>query len=97
MISVCQWKGEDRLCAKERHTYGGVAVVDAMTGKFIESWRGNAFSILSADVSGDSCEEIITVEYPYINIRQSTGCSGESPWNEQSYWRRKQNFNYYSP
>lgn len=105
MISTIDWFGGPTryLAAKERHRSGAVAVIDAMTGRFVTWWPEQADTILVADVAGDAREEIIVVNGAAGEIRvyQNTAANPHppkpSPWAQNAYRRQKQNYNYYSP
>ena len=102
-VVAADWDGDERqeLVLTERHTAGRAAVVNALTGKFIATFAGNAARVYAADISGDYREEIITIDTsgevrvfwnPANNSR-----TRDRYWKRQHYRRQKQNWNYYSP
>jgi len=106
VIYSIDWKGGagHYLAAKERHTDGKIAVIDPLTGEFLQWWEENAARVYVADVAGDRREEIVVLNSKDHEIRVYWNpLPSESLRNEPRYWqqnhylRQKLNYNYYSP
>lgn len=104
MIAAIDWTGGDKnyIAAKERHTDGRIAVIDAMTGDFIRWWEEAAARLLVADVAGDYREELIVVNNKTGEIRvywndALNANENRRYWHQNQYKRQKENYNYYSP
>jgi len=104
-ITTINWDGSPRhlLAAKERHTRGNIALIDALTGEFKEWWPEKAARLYVADVAGDNREEIIVLNSEvneiriYWNSEESLSLeAGDRLWNKNLYQRQKLNYNYYS-
>ena len=98
------WDGGPRnlLAAKERHREGDIAIVDAMTGEFLQTWQDQAARLYVVDVAGDYREELVVVSNQSKEIRiywNEAENSNVKPryWQLNSYRREKLNYNYYSP
>ncbi|WP_291733697.1 hypothetical protein [Leisingera sp. F5] len=101
------WEGTGRqlLFVTERHINGRIALVDALTGEFLHVWPAKAARTYAADVVGDSREELIILEAgtdgPVLKIFWNEESAAGPPqarlWDDQSYRRTRQNWNYYSP
>lgn len=98
------WDGDgtSKILAKERHVDGDAAVINAMTGRFVRVFRGQAVRVYAADVAGDAREEVITVDRDgtikvYANQAVNRNAPRPRRWDQQHYRRQKQNWNYYSP
>jgi hypothetical protein len=104
-IYAIDWDGgaKQYLAAKERHTNGQVAVIDAMSGSFVQSWSEQCDRIYVVDVAGDAREEIVVVNDTAREVRvyfnDATNPNPAKPrrWSESHYARQKINYNYYSP
>ncbi len=103
VIHAIHWDGTGRqhLAAKERHESGDVAVIDAMTGRFIARFPERADRLYVADVAGDWREELIVLAGNELHIYQNTA-SNPNPnrprlWTNPVYRRTKAVWNYYSP
>jgi hypothetical protein len=105
-IRALNWDGGAKhyLLLKERHVDGKVAIVDAMTGNFLEVFDVTAGRAYAADIAGDSREEAVVLISKegngqikvFWNNEPSLGNSPR-PWENQHYRRERQNWNYYSP
>ena len=103
------WDGDakEEIVGKERHIYGGVAILNPVNGQFKKVWDSNleAMRVYAADVLGDYREEVIVVDWNggqgnKVKIfwnSQANSNSKPSYWTFQHYRRQKQNWNYYSP
>ena len=104
-IYTIDWSGSstDYIAGKERHREGRVAVIDALTGRFITDLDGHAKRIYVADVSGDAREEIIVLDAVdgvlriHWNEEENVHPPKPRKWLQNVYQRAKQNYNYYSP
>jgi hypothetical protein len=104
-IYSIHWDGGPKqfLAAKERHEEGDVAVIDAMTGRFVRRFPEAANRLHVADVSGDWREEIMVVTDQEIRVYANSDPLPESArgrarlWTLPSYRRAKMTYNYYSP
>lgn len=102
-IFAVHWDGSGRqyLAAKERHEEGDVAVIDAMTGRFLRRFPEKAQRLYAADVAGDWREEIVVVNDGEIRVHANPdkNPAPEKPrlWTLQRYRRAKMTYNYYSP
>jgi len=91
---------------------GDVAIIDPITGEFLQVFDEDAARIYVADVSGDNREEIVVLNsrlneiHVYTNPQPAKGENGPSPsspasqasnWERNYYKRQKMNYNYYSP
>jgi len=89
----------------ERHIDGQIALVDALTGRFLRVWSVQAARTYAADVAGDFREELIVLEERddgstlkiFWNEDEAKGLLHASLWEDQHYRRTRQNWNYYSP
>ncbi len=103
VIFTIYWDGSERqyLCAKERHESGDVAIVDPMTGKFIQRFSEKADRLYVADVAGDWREEIIILSgnqlHIYQNEAKNPNPKRQRLWKQPLYRRLKSVWNYYSP
>ena len=109
MISTIDWEGGEKhyFAAKARHIDGNIGVFDALTGDAI--WHTpedfpatNATLIYTADIAGDSREEVIIYDTSgkiqiYWNQAENLNQPESRKWNDPLYKRFKQNWNYYSP
>lgn len=103
-ISAIDWRGDGReyIAGKERHTKGRSAVIDPITGEFIEVFDTAAVRLYVVDLQGDAREEVVAVEEDgtvriFWNPTPTPDPSAPSPWAKQHYRRQKQNWDYYSP
>lgn len=102
-VCAIDWDGDDKheIVMKERHVDEKGAIVEPLTGEFLELCDGQAVRIYAADVSGDFREEVIMVDLAgEIRVfwnEAPAGSAKESYWSRQHYRRQKQNWNYYSP
>ncbi|NIO22156.1 MAG: hypothetical protein GTN76_15870, partial [Candidatus Aenigmarchaeota archaeon] len=101
------WDGNAReeIVGKERHEYGGIAILDAPTGTFEKAVNMEAMRVYAADILGDYREEVIVVDWNggqgnkvkiFWNDQPNTNTKPRY-WTLQHYRRQKQNWNYYSP
>jgi len=103
VIHAIHWDGTGRqhLAAKERHESGDVAVIDAMTGRFIARFPEHADRLYVADVAGDWREELIVLAGNELHIYQNTAPNPNPNrprlWTNPVYRRTKAVWNYYSP
>ncbi len=103
VIFSIHWDGSDKqyLCAKERHESGDVAVIDALTGNFIQRFTEKADRLYVADVAGDWREEIIVLSgnqlHIYQNEKENPNPNKPRLWKDPLYRRIKSIWNYYSP
>jgi len=103
VIHAIHWDGTGRqhLAAKERHESGDVAVIDAMTGRFIARFPERADRLYVADVAGDWREELIVLAGSELHIYQNTAPNPNPNrprlWTNPVYRRTKAVWNYYSP
>lgn len=103
VIHAIHWDGTGRqhLAAKERHESGDVAVIDAMTGRFIARFPERADRLYVADVVGDWREELIVLAGSELHIYQNTAPNPNPNrprlWTNPVYRRTKAVWNYYSP
>jgi hypothetical protein len=103
VIYAIHWDGTGRqhLAAKERHESGDVAVIDAMTGRFIARFPEHADRLYVADVAGDWREELIVLAGNALHIYQNTARNPNPNrprlWTNPVYRRTKAVWNYYSP
>lgn len=103
VIHTIHWEGGDKqyLAAKERHETGDVAVIDAMTGRFIARFPERADRLYVADVAGDWREELIVLAGNELHIYASTAPNPNPNrprlWTNRVYRRMKAVWNYYSP
>lgn len=103
-ISPIHWDGSPRqlLAAKERHTHGHVAIIDALTGRFIRRFPTAARRLYVADIAGDWREELIVLTSDelilYANDEPLPAGSAENErlWNSPAYRRSKMTYNYYA-
>jgi len=103
-IYSIDWDGNGKhyLAAKERHVDGKIAIIDPLTGKFIQWWNENAARIYVVDIAGDSREEIVVINseeneiHVYWNNKKND-TEKERYWDLNHYKRQKLNYNYYSP
>lgn len=103
-IAAIDWYGDGRqyIAGKERHEMGRSAVIEPITGEFLEVFDTASLRFYVIDLQGDAREEAVSVEEDgTIRIFWNTAPSGDpgasSPWNQQHYRRQKQNWDYYSP
>jgi len=103
VIHAIHWDGTGRqhLAAKERHESGDVAVIDAMTGRFIARFPERADRLYVADVAGDWREELIVLAGNELHIYQNEAPNPNPKrsrlWTNPVYRRTKAVWNYYSP
>jgi hypothetical protein len=103
VIFPIHWTGGERqlLVAKARHESGDVAIMDALTGRFLLRVHTRADRLFVADVLGDWREEIIVVAGSQLQIYANDAVNprpdGESLWEQRHYRRMKQTWNYYAP
>jgi len=103
VIHAIHWDGTGRqhLAAKERHESGDVAVIDAMTGRFIARFPERADRLYVADVVGDWREELLVLAGSELHIYQNTAPNPNPNrprlWTNPVYRRTKAVWNYYSP
>lgn len=103
-ISRIDWDGDakDELAGKERHKAGAGAIVDAISGEFLVIFRVKAVRLYTADIEGDSREEVIALDESgtikvFTNTEPNSHAPKPSPWRHNCYRRQKQNWDYYSP
>ncbi len=103
-VSAIDWDGDGtrKLLAKERHRAGDVAVIDAVTGRFVRVFPGRATRVYAADVAGDAREEIITLDAEgtikiWRNETAALDPSRPRHWERQVYRRSKQSRSYRTP
>ncbi|GIV20312.1 MAG: hypothetical protein KatS3mg023_2063 [Armatimonadota bacterium] len=103
VIHAIHWDGtgKQHLAAKERHESGDVAVIDAITGRFIARFPEKADRLYVADVAGDWREELIVLAGNELHIYQNTAPNPNPNrsrlWTNPVYRRTKAVWNYYSP
>lgn len=93
--------GQQHLAAKARHESGDVAIIDALTGKFLVRIPESADRLYVADVLDDWREELVVLSGNqlriYGNTEDNPNPDRASLWLQQHYQRSKQTWNYYSP
>lgn len=103
-IAAIDWFGDGRdyIAGKERHTLGRSAVIDPITGEFLEVFDTASLRLYVIDLQDDAREEVVSIEEDgslriFWNPAPSGDPGARSPWDQQHYRRQKQNWNYYSP
>jgi len=101
------WDGTERqlLFVTERHVDGKIALIDALSGRFLRVWPTRAARTYAADVAGDYREELVVLEERpggstlkiFWNEEAAEGAAKAPLWEQQYYRRTRQNWNYYSP
>ena len=103
VIHAIHWdgSGKQHLAAKARHESGDVAVIDAMTGRFVARFPEKADRLYVADVAGDWREELIVLAGSELHIYQNAAPNPNPNrprlWTDPVYRRVKAVWNYYSP
>jgi len=103
-IQPIDWYGQQyqSIVAKERWLdNGNVAVINPMTGQFLQRFRVAGMRVHAADVSGDYREEIIVLD---LDSSLKIFWNDQPPvvhrvgyWTRQYYRRHKQNWGHYTP
>jgi hypothetical protein len=99
--TVC-WTGQSKalLAAKERHKNGDIAIIDAMTGRFIQRLHEKADRLYVVNVSGDWREEIVVLSanelHIYHNDEPNPSPGHPRLWSMPHYRRSKMTWNYSS-
>ncbi len=109
IVRAIDWYGAARrrhLFVKERHLDGKAAIIDPINGEFLKVFDVHATRTYSADIAGDSREEVVILEAGptgtsrlkiFWNEEETEQPEQTSPWKSPLYRRLKQNWNYYSP
>ena len=73
VISPISWTNGKRhfIVAKERHKSGDVAIIEAISGKFLYRFKEEADRLYIADVYGDGREELIVLNKNQLRIYQN--------------------------
>ncbi|MBD3173781.1 MAG: hypothetical protein GF320_01265 [Armatimonadia bacterium] len=103
-IFPIDWDGSGRqlIAGTERHTLGRSAIIEPITGEFVEVFDTAATRLYVVDLEGDAREEVVAVDedgtvHVFGNPDPSAAPGAPSPWTLEHYRRGKQNWNYYSP
>jgi hypothetical protein len=105
VVQTIHWTGGPKplLAAKERHRNGHVAILDAMTGRFVRNIKEQACRLFVADVSGDWREEMVVLSgsqtselHVYHNDEPNPDPGRARLWTFQHYRRCKMTWNYSS-
>jgi hypothetical protein len=102
-IFTIDWLGGDRqhLAAKERHRRGDVAIIDALSGRFIEHLVESADRLYVYALTEPRREQVIVLAGDHL---RAYGCDARPPAAtvaplraDRDYRRRRQCHNYYTP
>jgi len=103
-ISKIDWDGDDvdEIAAKERHKNGAWAIINPMTGQFLEIFREKVVRLYVVDIQGDYREEVVILDEDgsvkvFWNGEDNPYPQKPRYWTQNHYKRQKQNWNYYSP
>jgi hypothetical protein len=103
-IQPIDWFGQQHqsIVARERwRDDGNAAVIDPLTGEFLQRFRVAGMRVQAADVSGDYREEIVVLDLDgSLKIFWKEGppvVRRVGYWTHQHYRRHKQNWGHYTP
>ena len=102
LVQTVDWDGSapQLLAVKERHERGDVAILDAMTGWFLQRFPEEADRLYVVDVCGDSREELVVLSghelHIYHNPQPNPNPWRPRWWTHRQYRRSKMTWNYSS-
>jgi hypothetical protein len=102
VVQTIEWTGGPRalIAAKERHKPGDIAIIEPMTGRFVQRYPEKALRLYVADVSGDWREEMVVLCGQELHIYHNPEPAAKSRptrlWTLNQYRRGKMTWNYSS-